>query len=104
MFYAWANSYIVKKTAISRALATCQSVRELTEKGSPLATRAKLHAICGSSCASHVGMTKWEICGLADGRILGSDYGGGIETIDVSAVVLSPDCWIVCTGAMLSST
>ena len=89
-------------------LVTCQHLAKMKSGtgptlGVPRATRANLKAICGSSCTLDLGMYRREKCGLADGRILGSDYGGGIETKAVSTL-LYPDCWIVCAGIMLSST
>ena len=67
-------------------------MKKVTGKGSHLATRENLDAICGSSCAAHLKLEKWEICGLADGRIDGPDHGGGIGT-DGSGVY---SCWIIC--------
>ena len=71
-------------------------MKKVTGKGSHLATRENLDAICGSSCAAHLKLEKWEICGLADGRIDGPCYGGGIGTGGPGGF----GCWIVCRATI----
>ena len=74
----------------------CQHVEKMTEKGSHLATRENLMAFCNESCAAHLKLTKWEVCGLADGRIDGPGHGGRIGTYGAGSF----GCWIVCNGTI----
>ena len=73
-------------------------MEKITGKGSYLATRENLHAICGSLCSRHLKLIQWEVCGLADGRIDGPGYGGGIGTDGSGGF----GCWIICGGTALS--
>ena len=56
-------------------------------------TQAEATSICGDSCASDLGMTEWQVCGLADGQISGPGHGGNIGNRQQDGY----DCWITCT-------
>ena len=67
-----------------------------TTKPANLATRSEL-AICGTRCATILGLVGYQVCGLADGQIDGPSHGGNVEVSGQDGY----DCWIVCTGMII---
>lgn len=57
-----------------------------------LATKDNLVEVCGSSCASSLGLSQWSVCGLSDGQIDGPGHGGAIE----DSQQVGYDCWVQC--------
>ena len=57
-----------------------------------LATQANANGVCGSSCATTLGLPESSVCGLADGQMDGPGHGGSIQ----DSLQTGYDCWIVC--------
>ena len=92
-----------KSCSLTILLGECSNVGIVNgtiKEDDSLATQAHLYAICGIQCAAYLKMAMWEICGLADGRIVGPGYGGAIESSNADGVV---GCWVVCKGNIINS-
>ena len=92
-----------KSCSLTILLGECSNVGIVNgtiKEDDSLATQAHLYTICGTQCAAYLKMAMWEICGLADGRIVGPGYGGAIESSNADGVV---GCWVVCKGNIINS-
>jgi len=80
------------KVAIFAGCKSLDLITDLSDEPSNQVTQAEATSICGNSCASDLGMTQWQVCGLADGQISGPGHGGNIGNRQQDGY----NCWITC--------
>lgn len=79
-------------TPPSTACSNLELITGTTVAPGNLATKNNLVGVCGSSCATSLGLSLWSVCGLSDGQIDGPGHGGAIEDSQQAGY----DCWVQC--------